>query len=182
MSLKTRLRISIVALVVIVVTALSVLHIHSVIEARFDDTVERADTVLDRVEGNLTKQIKDQIETKLQQQTTPAASEVNLQDLAGLATEIIERDPTLSTMLEQVMATSQAIVEIVVTGENNRILASSQLDRQGQKIQQLASLSNFASKSLWVKLNEVSVPKPGIRSCPPDRFRRAAGACRSRCT
>ncbi len=155
MSLKTRLRISIVALVVIVVTALSVLHIHSVIEARFDDTVERADTVLDRVQGNLTKQIKDQTEIRLQQQPTPPAAEMNLQDLVGLATEIIEHDATLSTMLEQVMATSQAIVEIVVTGENNRILASSQLDRQGQKIQQLASLSNFASKSLWVKLNEV---------------------------
>jgi len=155
MSLKTRLRISIVALVVIVVTALSVLHIHSVIEARFEDTVERATAVLDRVEGNLTNQIKDQIENRLRQtQVSPQAPEVNLQDLVGFATEIIE-GAAISTMLEQVMATSQSIVEIVVTGENNRILASSQLDRQGQRIQQLPSVSDFAGKSLWAKLNEV---------------------------
>jgi signal transduction histidine kinase len=157
MSLKTRLRISIVALVVIVVTALSVLHIHSVIDARFTDSIERADTVLDRVEGNLTKQIKDQIEIRLarEQQATPAASEPNLQDLVGLATEIIERDSTVVTMLEQTMATSQSIVEIVVTGENDRILASSQLDRQGQKIQQLPSFGDFESQRLWTKLNVV---------------------------
>jgi hypothetical protein len=157
MSLKTRLRISIVALVVIVVTALSVLHIHSVIDARFTDSIERADTVLDRVEGNLTKQIQDQIGIRLarEQQTTPAASEPNLQDLVGLATEIIERDSTVVTMLEQTMATSQSIVEIVVTGENNRILASSQLDRQGQRIQQLPSFGDFERQRLWTKLNVV---------------------------
>jgi hypothetical protein len=156
MSLKTRLRISIVALVVIVVTALSVLHIHSVIEARFEDSVERAIAVLDSVESNLTKQIKDQTESRLRElQATPPASQVNLQDLVGFATEIIEHDTTVVTMLEQTMATSQSIVEIVVTGENNRILASSQLDRQGQRIEQRPSFSDFASKGLWAKLNEV---------------------------
>jgi signal transduction histidine kinase len=151
MSLRTRLRISIVALVVTVVTALSVLHIHSVIEARFEDSVERASAVLDRVQGSLS----DQISLRLEQRTTPAGSQVNLQDLVGFATAIIENDDTLSTMLEQVMATSQSIVEIVVTGENNRILASSQLDRQGQRIQQLPSVDDFARKSLLAKLNEV---------------------------
>jgi signal transduction histidine kinase len=151
MSLRTRLRISIVALVVTVVTALSVLHIHSVIQARFEDSVERAADVLDRVEGNL----RDQISLRVEQRAAPAGSPMNLDDLVAFATELIENDATLSTMLEQVMATSQSIVEIVVTGENNRILASSQLDRQGQRIQQLPSVEDFARKSLWAKLNEV---------------------------
>jgi signal transduction histidine kinase len=156
MSLKTRLRISIVALVVTIVMALSVLHIHSFTQARFEDSVERASTVLDRVEGNLTKQIREQTEIRLtKQQAAPAPSELNLQDLVGLATQIIENDTTVTTMLEQTMATSQSIVEIAVTGESDRILASSQLERQGQKIEQRPSFSDFASKHLWTKLNEV---------------------------
>ena len=154
MSLKTRLRISIVALVVIVVTVLSVLHIHSVIEGEFQDSLDRANNVVDRVD--LSNRIKGQIERRVLQQQTLQVSEVNLDDLVGMATDIIEADKDLTTMLEQVMATSDSIIEIVVTGEDNRILASSQLDRQGQRVPQLPSFSDdFAQKSLWAKLNEV---------------------------
>jgi hypothetical protein len=155
MSLKTRLRISIVALVVIVVTLLSGLHIHKVIEGEFEESLDRAANVLDRVEGPLTNQLKEQIAIRLQKQPTPPPAEGNLDLLVGLATDIIEQDLTVSAMLEDVMARSESILEIVVTGENNTILASSQMDRQGQRLPQLASLSDFAEKTLWTKLNEV---------------------------
>ncbi len=155
MSLKTRLRISIVALVVIVVTILSALHIHSVIEGEFEDSLERAENVLDRVEGNLRNQLPGMIESRVREKQTPPPAEGNLDDLVGLATEVIEQDPTLSAMLVEVMATSESIVEIVVTDQDNRILASSQMNRQGQVLPQLSSFEDFANKSLWAKLNEV---------------------------
>jgi hypothetical protein len=155
MSLKTRLRISIVALVVIVVTLLSVLHIHKVIAGEFEDSLERAGNALDRVEVPLTNQLKQQIAIRLQRQPGPPPAEVNLDDLVGLATEIIEQEAAVSAMLEDVMGRSESILEIVVTGENNRILASSQMNRQGQRLPQMASFEDLARKTLWAKLNEV---------------------------
>jgi hypothetical protein len=61
MSLKTRLRLSIVALMVAVVIALSALSLHSVATAKFEDVPERAKITALQVESFLIQRLGEQM-------------------------------------------------------------------------------------------------------------------------
>ena len=147
MSLKTRLRISIVALVVSVVLALSALNLHSVAEAMFRDVAERALTLAQQVQTMLTQ--------RLNEQTAGLAPAQTLDELKARWTGIVANDQELSRQLNLTLASSRIILEIQIVGENGKILASSDPDHAGKDAQPLASVAEWAGRSPWTQLVDV---------------------------
>ena len=148
MSLKKRLRLSIVALVVTVVVALSLLHVNSVIESRFQYGLELA-TIGGMQVDSFILQIVD--EQTANHQPPPETSE----DLKKVWSEIVEQDAGLAVLLQKLTGSIPVVVEILVTGENDRILSASFPSLRGQKVQVRPSFDEFNNKPVWEKLQEV---------------------------
>ena len=148
MSLKKRLRLSIVALVVTVVVALSLLHVNSVIESRFQYGLELA-TIGGMQVDSFILQIVD--EQTANHQPSPETSE----DLKKVWSEIVEQDAGLAVLLQKLTGSIPVVVEILVTGENDRILSASFPSLRGQKVQVRPSFDEFNNKPVWEKLQEV---------------------------
>ncbi len=148
MSLKARLRISIVALVVLVVSAVSLLNMYSLAEARFDDVVQRASMVSQQVKTFLIQRVHDQAARRETQPTT-------LDEVKKLWTDIVRDDRELEAMLEGTMANSRVIIEILIGGENGEVLAASNRSRVGSTIYPLTDLAEWERKNPWQKLMEV---------------------------
>ncbi len=147
MSLKTRLRISIVVLVVAVVFALSALHLRSVADARFDDIQERARMTALQVQSMLLQRVSEQAASR------PAPGD--LEETKKLWNEIVVYDEHLAQLLEETMAGSRTIVEILIVGETGSILAASDPSRVGQTARRLPALDEWAKKGYWSRLDEV---------------------------
>lgn len=148
MSLKTRLQVSIVSLVVTIVVALSVLNIHGMLQTRFQDSLELARFQAGQVYGFLLRLLTERTALR-----DPPPRD--LEETKKFWTEIIEQDTGLASLLEKLAGNSRYIVEVVVTGEDDRILAASLPSRQGQKLPPLPRFEDFERKSLWVRMNEL---------------------------
>jgi signal transduction histidine kinase len=144
MSLKARLRISIVALVVSVVLALSALNLYSVATAKFGDLTERATATAQQVQTMLVQ--------RLAQQTAELPAPVTLEETKAQWTGIVERDQQLAALLEDTLASSRTILEIQVVGETGRILASSDPAGAGARAKPLPSLANWSGEGQWRQL------------------------------
>ena len=148
MSLKNRLRLSIVALVMTVVVALSVLHVHSVVESRFQDGLELATIGGMQVESFILQIVDEQT---ADYQPPPET----LEDVKKVWSEIVEQDPGLAALLQMLTGSTPVIVEILVTGEHDRVLSASFPSLRGQKVQERPSFDEFDDKPVWEKLQEV---------------------------
>lgn len=148
MSLKNRLRLSIVALVMTVVVALSVLHVHSVVESRFQDGLELATIGGMQVESFILQIVDEQT---ADYQPPPET----LEDVKKVWSEIVEQDAGLAALLQKLTGSTPVIVEILVTGETDRILSASFPSLRGQKVQGRPSFDEFDDKPVWEKLQEV---------------------------
>ena len=148
MSLKNRLRLSIVALVMTVVVALSALHVHSVVESRFRDGLELANIGGMQVESFILQIVDEQT---ADYQPPPET----LEDVKKVWSEIVEQDPGLAVLLRKLTGSTPVIVEILVTGESDRILSASFPSLRGQKVQERPSFDEFDNKPVWEKLQEV---------------------------
>jgi signal transduction histidine kinase len=147
MSLKARLRISIVVLVVGVVVALSVLNLRSVATAKFGDLAERATTTAQQVQTMLVQ--------RLAQQTAASPAAATLAETKALWTAIVENDPALERLLEDTLASSRTILEIQIVGEDGRILVSSDPASAGKPAKPLPSLADWSDKNPWSQLIDV---------------------------
>ena len=148
MSLRTRLQLSIVALVVTVVLALSLFHIHGVVESRFRDALELANMNATQVESFILQIVNEQTPSW---QPPPRSDE----EVEKIWTEMVEQDVGLSTLLQKLVGSSPVIVEALVSGKNDRVLAGSFPSKAGRKIDSLPRFEDFEEKPLWVKLKEV---------------------------
>ena len=148
MSLRTRLQLSIVALVVTVVLALSLFHIHDVVESRFRDALELANMNATQVESFILQIVNEQTPSW---QPPPRSDE----EVEKIWTEMVEQDVGLSTLLQKLVGSSPVIVEALVSGKNDRVLAGSFPSKAGRKIDSLPRFEDFEEKPLWVKLKEV---------------------------
>ena len=128
LTLRNRLRISIFALVVTVVFALSVLNLQSSVQERFADADERAQLVASQVANFLNRE---------------TASETAI---AG---------SVLSQMLERSSIYSSVVSEILVTDGNNRIVASSSRGRTGDLAARRVSFSDIRKRQTWASLFQV---------------------------
>jgi hypothetical protein len=147
-SVKARLRIVVVALMVAVVSALSALNIHSLVQATFDDALQRAQMNAQQVKSFVIQRVREQTA-----EWTPRPG--NLEEVKKVWIEIVSQDRELGLLLQDTVASSRTIVEISVAGEGGGILASSNPTRVGENSYKLPDLDAWAKKSAWRKLQNV---------------------------
>ena len=149
MSLKARLRLGIIALVVIIVIALCALTVDAMVGAQFRDMLERVQMTALDVQNFLLLRVRDQSAGARLSQPD------NLEERKELWTSIIRHDREISQMLEKSLAAAGGIVEILVTGDNGEILASSNPSRVGSIVGRHPSFALWQNKSLASKLYEI---------------------------
>jgi signal transduction histidine kinase len=110
LSIRARLRISIVALVTAIVLALSALHLHAVIGETLDDVGERTRMVGDQVSAYL-------VET--------------LNRLGADRQAAIRTDASLRRLLQRALTRSSAVVDVAVLDQSNRVLVAGDASRIG---------------------------------------------------
>ncbi len=159
MSLKTRLRVSIVVLVVGLVLALSALTLHSVATAKFEDLWERANAT--------TLQVQTMLVQHLNQESAALPPAQTIQEAKEQWTRIVEGDTELPHLLEEMLASSRTILEIQLTGDSGRILTSSNPASVGKQAQQLVSLADWARESPWLQLRDVFVGEENFEIVMP---------------
>jgi len=147
MSLRTRLVVSIVTLVMCVVVALSALSLYGVATVKFGDLQERAMTAALQAQSLLLRRIDE----RMKRGVTPT----RLNELKALWIETASTDQELPSALNDIMASSKSILEIEVAGENRRILASSNPASVGKKLEPLPKLVDWARKKPWSQLLEI---------------------------
>ena len=148
MSVKSRLRLSIIAMVVIVVVALSILHVRSVVEARFEDSFNLASIGATQIESFILQIVDEQTARR----NPPPAT---LDEVKRTWTEIVELDAGLAVLLQKLTGNSPAMVEVLVSGAGDRVLSASIPSRKGQKVRSRPSLEEFNRLPWWRKLEDV---------------------------
>ena len=160
MSLRARLQLFILALVVTVVVALSALHVRDLLATRFEDAHQEAGTSAEVVESILLSIVNEETVQRSPSPTT-------VEDLTRLWTRIVEQDARLASLLQKMTGTSALIIEIVVTGENDRILAASLPSRKGQKLEPPPDFEQFRSMNAWERLNALLSPNEDYQVSRP---------------
>lgn len=111
MSLKTRLRVSIVALAALVVVALSAVALYDFTRLAFHDAQQRADQVGDDVRAYVSERVNDEIALR---GLHPGSAE----EFRRAADEIIRTDPRISRMLRESRADYQAVLDIAILNQD----------------------------------------------------------------
>jgi signal transduction histidine kinase len=144
MSLKTRLRVTVVALVAALSLAFSGLTLHSAATAEFRDLGERATAT--------TLQAQSVLMQHLNQKTAALPPAYSLEEAEAQWREAVERDPALPRLLADILATSRTVLEIQVAAPDGRVLASSNPASVGKPARQVVSLVEWNQQSTWRKL------------------------------
>jgi PAS domain S-box-containing protein len=146
MSLKTRLRISIVALVTIVVAGLSALYVYDFTFIAFDAADKRADVVQNQVKAYVLERIDSGLKDR-------NLHPVSLADSKQAWTDTVRTDPFIPAMLERSVAGADIVVNIHVTGEDGVVLATSDPLLAGKPDPAMQSfqavLQRNAFRNLW---------------------------------
>jgi hypothetical protein len=118
MSLKTRLRISIVALVTIIVVGLSALYLYDFTVGALDAVDKRTDLVRSEVKAYVLERIDHGLKVR-------DLHPVSLADAKSAWTEIVRTDPLIPPMLERSVASTDVVVDIHITDDRGTVLATS---------------------------------------------------------
>jgi len=118
MSLETRLRIAIAALVTLVVIAMSALYLYDFTRMTFSAASDRAGLVADQVKGNLLDRLERQTAARGLQPTS-------FEEWKKAGTELIQGDPSITEMLQRSLASADLVVAILVTDDSGTVLAAS---------------------------------------------------------
>ena len=149
MSLRARLRTFIILLVAVVVGVLSVINVRDAIETRLSDALYLATSNAQFVESFLVPLVNEKASHRIPQPET-------LDEMKRVWAQIVELDADLALFLQRMTGGARYIVEIVITGEDNRILAASLPSRQGQKLDLPPELTEFTSRSVTERVNEIA--------------------------
>lgn len=144
MSLKSRLRISILVLVVTIVVVLSALHVRTSLDETLTDVHERAILLVQQVKTYVLERVNEH---------GPVSGDFTRNKLAWYTS--VQRDPVLARVLEKSMSNASYVVEIAVLDENNRVLLSSLPRRTGLQLPLSDSFPNLETMTLWTKLRQV---------------------------
>ena len=156
MSLRARLRTFIILLVAVVVGILSVINVRDAIETRLNDALYLATSNAEVVESFLIPLVNEKASRRVPQPQT-------LDEMKRVWTQIVELDADLALFLQRMTGGARYIVEVVITGEDNRILAASLPSRQGQKLDLPPELAQFTSRTLTDRINEIVSPNRDYR-------------------
>ncbi|MDW8129070.1 MAG: ATP-binding protein [Bryobacterales bacterium] len=147
-SLKARLRLAIVALAVLVVSAVSLLNLHRLAEARFEDFSQRAQMAAQQIKTFLIYRVRD---LAARQEPGPAT----LEEAIALWEQMVREDADLAAMLDSTVASARVVVEILIADRSGRVLASSNRTRVGSAHTALPELEAWGGRSPWQKLRQV---------------------------
>ncbi|MGB9606087.1 MAG: hypothetical protein ACPL88_09460, partial [Bryobacteraceae bacterium] len=147
-SLRVRLRLAILALIVLVVSAVSFLNLHRLAEARFEDFAQRAQMAAQQIKTFLIYRVRD---LAARREPGPAT----LEEAFQLWEQMVREDPDLAAMLDSTVASARVVVEILITGRDGRVLAASNRSRVGALHRPLPDLAVWQSRSPWQKLRQV---------------------------
>jgi len=139
MSLKARIRTSIVALVAGIVIILSLVHLNNSAQWLFTDVLSRSEMITQQVRGFLTQRVNER---------TAALEHPprNYDELKKLWTRLVADDPALADLLQQMMAKTISIVEVSVHDSTGKLIASSDPERLVRRRRILPSLEDGTGK------------------------------------
>ncbi|MCC6588680.1 MAG: PAS domain-containing protein [Bryobacterales bacterium] len=149
-SLKTRLRISIVTLVTLLVFAQCVISLRIAAEDKFRDALERSESILAQVRHLVLVRVNEQAANARPQPK-------NVEELKALWQDIVVRDEPLALLLTKISANSTApVVEILICDAQDRVLtASSPMEQRKPDYLSLPGLREWGDRPVWDRLLEV---------------------------
>jgi PAS domain S-box-containing protein len=127
MSLKTRLRIAVVALVTLVVLAMSALYLYDFTQMVFKNASERADLVAKQVSGNLPGLLNTEVAARGLHPTSP-------EEWNAAWTDAIRTDPAIKTMLQRTLAGADMVVDILIADGRGMVLAAANPAQIGKTV------------------------------------------------
>ncbi|MEZ5352446.1 MAG: ATP-binding protein [Bryobacteraceae bacterium] len=148
MSLKSRLRISIVTLVTLLVIAQSVVSLRFAAEDKFTDSLDRSQAIAEQVRHTVLQRVNEQARSV---EEPPAT----MDQMRLLWYRLIEDDVALPDLLIKTAANASAVIEIMVCDDAGVILASSLPKRQRLTYESLPDLSIWQKRPLWDRLADV---------------------------
>lgn len=148
MSLRTRLRIAIAALMTAVVVALSVLYAYAFLAATLRETTNIAGSVASQVQAAVAEELTAR-RAALQQ---PA---MNLEEAKQFWRNTIETDPVITAVLLRALENWSVITELYITGEDGRILASTTPGRTGQQAKQAVDFSEWSRRPVTENVRQI---------------------------
>ena len=101
------------------------------------------------------QQVKSFLIQRLQELASEEPAPSSLTETKLLWDRLVRNDDELALFLQNTTANSPVIVEILVAGENGRILADSVPSRIGKQASKLPDFANWAKRSTWGKLLEI---------------------------
>lgn len=148
MSLKNRLRFSIISLVTVMVSIQFLATLRVTAEADFDQALERSQAIATQVRSFLTDRLTRELQTA---NPPPKTAEESI----AIWTTFLENDPSISTLLEKLMASSSDAIEIQVYDTVGRILTSSSPSSARITYQSVMDFEQWNTRTLWDRLFEV---------------------------
>ena len=145
MSLRERLRVSIVAFVVAVVVTLSALHLYRFTRLAFEAASDLAELVADQVKGY----VLDRIDLGSAAGNPHPAS---LEESKKLWYQVVETDPAIAAMLRRTLANADVVVNITITGDNGRIVTASSAYLLGTPPPPMESFKSLQQRNWFLNL------------------------------
>jgi signal transduction histidine kinase len=146
MSIRVRLILLVLTLVVVVTAALSGLQVKNLIDNWSADALARAQLTAQQTKSMLL----DQIDRATAGRPAPAG----LDALKELYTETIRGSPEIAQNLIALVATMKVVVEIHIAGEDGLILSSSNPTRVGTLLSRIGSFEDWRTRSWWRRMAE----------------------------
>jgi PAS domain S-box-containing protein len=148
MSIKARLRIAIVALVALVVIAMSALYLYDFTFMTFTGAAERAESIAKDVKGNLADHLQHETEAR-------GLKPVSLDEWKQAWTEIIRSDPSVTAMLKRTLGDSKLVADILVTDDQGQVLAASGPATPGMKLAPIRDFRALEGRSWMENLRDL---------------------------
>ncbi|MDW8355576.1 MAG: ATP-binding protein [Bryobacterales bacterium] len=144
MSLRTRLRLTILALVGAAGLALAALSLHAIVAARLSDALERSLMTAQQIQSLLVRRLGEQPPSLL-----PPES---LEETIVRWNELVRSDRELHRLLVDSMAATRTIYEIQIASGDGEVLASSSPLSVGRRAARFASLAEWTDRGVWQRL------------------------------
>ncbi len=149
MSLKTRVRVSIITPVIVAVIILLTLNIREYVDTKFQDLLERANGVARQVNGFLLDNLPKEVRLRKFRTRNP-------EEVKQAYYEIVRGDPAITSLLHNAMVTSADLVEVKIVADDGIVLASSNPANLGESATAYPDITEWKQKGLLDKLVEIN--------------------------
>lgn len=143
---NTRLTIQIVAIVGATVLILSSLYLDRLFETKLEDLIRIAQLSGEQVKNHLIRRVLEQ---------SRAAPPADLAEAKRRWLRLVREDPLLSPFLIGTIASSGAVVEILIAYEDGRVIAASNPARLDKPVPAVRNLADWSRERVWRRLWQV---------------------------